>query len=336
MENTKECRNEHSMNSGWIYRELCKDWKKYPRYLFSEIEKKLEYILIGNKKESVILTWEANRGYIEKSLREEKHYQERIKDNKNPPYTEFFMLSQKGGDEYYLIEYGSNFLLTYENDKSYFDFFFAIKLLVTDEMKLKEFLTHQLQVNFKDNSNQYKEFLETVLIKYREFLVNGKIDVIVNKFIAEHIEKTKNQAIGNLQPTQTKATDEPLLPKIEKPTQKKKKSKAKKKKPIELGELFSSKKDFTNCINTLKTIEPPVIDDLFNYRLGERQKGAIVAWVQAVKQRGKLKIVKDESLALLLNRKIKNLNLAKDGRTLRNTGTTAYKKYFNKFLNLIS
>ena len=88
MENTKECRNEYSMNSGWIYQKLCENWKKYPRYLFSEIEIKLENILTGDT--TILhppLTWETNRGYIEKCLREEQHYQERIKDDKNPPHT---------------------------------------------------------------------------------------------------------------------------------------------------------------------------------------------------------------------------------------------------------
>lgn len=217
MGNTKECRNEHSMNSGWIYRKLCDNWKKYPRNLFSEIEEKLGYILIRDTTTlHPPLTWEANRGYIEKSLREEKYYQGRIKDDKNPPHTEFFMLPQKGGDEYYLIEYGSNFLLTYENDKSNFDFFFALKLLVTDEMKLKEFLTHQLAVNFSDDLSQYKEFVETVLTKHNEFLVNGKIDVIVNKFF-QNIFKNENQISKTSQQEQPTATAESPLPQIEKP-----------------------------------------------------------------------------------------------------------------------
>ena len=48
-----------------------------------------------------------------------------------------------------------------------------------------------------------------------------------------------------------------------------------------------------------------------------------------------MKPVKDEILAKLLNQKINNLNLSKDGRTLRSVETTAYKKYFPQFANLI-
>ncbi len=323
MENTKECRNEHSMNSGWIYRKLCDNWKKYPRYLFSEIEKKLDYILIRDTRTlHPPLTWEVNRNYIEKSLREEKYYQERVKDNKNPPHTEFFMLPQKGGVEYYLIPYGSNFLLTYENDKSDFDFFFALKLLVTDEMKLKTFLSHQLAANFSDDFSQYKEFVDIILIKYNEFLANNKIDVIVNKFF-QNIEEKENQIRRVQQPKQKKVT-------IKKTSQKIKKTI-----PKYLEDIIA-KKDIAIYLDALKKVEPPVIDNSFHYRLGERQKGAVVAWVEVLRQKGKISRVNDEILSGLLNKKIKGLNLSTDGRTLRNLGTTAYNKYHNAFLDLIS
>lgn len=85
-------------------------------------------------------------------------------------------------------------------------------------------------------------------------------------------------------------------------------------------------------IDILKKVEPPVINQKGFYNLGEHQKGAITVWVQILRGKGKLQGVTDGVLADLLNKKIPGLNIT--DRTLRNLGTTYYKKYRTKILAL--
>ena len=98
--------------------------------------------------------------------------------------TEFFMMPYHNYYGYYIIPFDTYFLVTYENDPSSYEFFFVLKLRVLDLMKMNNFLLYHLDVNFNNDFNQYKEWLDTLLIKYRELLVNGEIDILLKKFIA--------------------------------------------------------------------------------------------------------------------------------------------------------
>jgi hypothetical protein len=101
-----------------------------------------------------------------------------------------------------------------------------------------------------------------------------------------------------------------------------------------LGDLFVVKSDLKKCVEMLRGGKINVIDKKNRFILGERQKGAIVAWVDVLQERGKLrKDVNRETLAYLLNEYFTNLNIS--GRTLSNPTTTAARKYRPLLLALI-
>ncbi len=103
----------------------------------------------------------------------------------------------------------------------------------------------------------------------------------------------------------------------------------------ELADLFIIKSDLKKYTNVLRSEKVNVIDKKNSFILGERQKGAIVAWVDVLELRGKLrKDVNRETLAYLLNEYFSNLKIS--GRTLSNTKTTAAKKYRPLLLALIN
>jgi len=104
-------------------------------------------------------------------------------------------------------------------------------------------------------------------------------------------------------------------------------------KPKTFEELFSNENEADSSIQILREVEPPVINQKGHYILGSRSKGSITAWVQAHKQKSKITTISDKDIAPLLNAAIPGLNI--DERTLRNTGTTAYTKYFIQILALI-
>lgn len=116
---------------------------------------------------------------------------------------------------------------------------------------------------------------------------------------------------------------------------KNKKSQLTKRKAKELKQLFTYPELFSECVEILQKVEPPIIDVNKNFILGQRQKGSIVAWISALKTKSLIVAVKDEELAPLLNNEFPKLDLASDGRTLRNTLTTSYNKYYTKILNLL-
>ncbi len=103
-----------------------------------------------------------------------------------------------------------------------------------------------------------------------------------------------------------------------------------------IAELNSSCKQVLNGnLEILRIVEPPIISHKNEYLLGSRSKGAITAFIDALKQKGLIASkVSDAELALAMNELIVGLNLGKDGRTLRNR-SSAYLKYYNKLLNLL-
>jgi hypothetical protein len=102
-----------------------------------------------------------------------------------------------------------------------------------------------------------------------------------------------------------------------------------------LDDIFIEPSFVAPCIDALKNVTPPIIDSRDNYLLGEHEKGSIVAWCKILKDKGKIINISSEKLSPLLNKKFHGLDLAKDGRTLRNWDTLAYTKYLRQFRSLI-
>ena len=59
------------LNTGEIYRELCSNWKKYPRRLFADIEERLYPILIKYNK--VTFEWNGDHSYIDSKFAQLKN-----------------------------------------------------------------------------------------------------------------------------------------------------------------------------------------------------------------------------------------------------------------------
>ena len=106
--------------------------------------------------------------------------------------------------------------------------------------------------------------------------------------------------------------------------------------PKTFDEMFEYPDLINECIDVLKTVKPPIITKQNEYNLGSKSKGSIVAWIIGLKFKGIIKkSLSDEVISRCLNLKFVGLNLGKDGRTLRNTETTSYKKYYTTILSLL-
>lgn len=102
-----------------------------------------------------------------------------------------------------------------------------------------------------------------------------------------------------------------------------------------LKDIFVSPEFYYECIKVLMEVENPVVSKNKEYLLGPRMKGAITAWVEVLRKRGKIKNTSNTLLTRLLNDEIKGLDLFKDGTTLQQTSTTSCKKYTARFARLI-
>ena len=101
-------------------------------------------------------------------------------------------------------------------------------------------------------------------------------------------------------------------------------------------DMFKKSGSASIAIEVLKKVTPPIISKDNEFVLGSRSKGAVTAWVSALRSKGYIHNgLKDKEIAPLLNVTLPKLNLGADGRTLRNTQTTAYKKYYTDILSLL-
>ena len=101
-----------------------------------------------------------------------------------------------------------------------------------------------------------------------------------------------------------------------------------------LPDLFYKKEEFDFAVSVLKNVEKPVIGEGNNYLLGKNSKGAFVAWIDLLHKKYFIK-TKDESIIKTLLESY-FINFTITDRTLRNTPTEAYNKYFTDFKVLYS
>src|ERR1700757_359575 len=182
------------INSGYIFQELVRQWERYDRTFLQELEPTLQHLLL----ESNICTYGfpekeegANPDYINNYT--EIRYPRDLKESEkatNFPFPNYFLHYDRESLYPVIISYGEPLMIPKDDDS--FDLFFALKLSLTDIMEIKSFLEYQLKKNFETKKNKYREYLELILVKYNDFLANGKTDIITNRYISEKlIDKQK-------------------------------------------------------------------------------------------------------------------------------------------------
>jgi hypothetical protein len=189
----------YTINTGDIFQNLKYEWKRYDRNFIQELEMTIHNLLMENDIVTAHYRKGENENYIinYRDIRYPRAQKEAENEN-NFPIPDFFLRFYETDSDYpSIVSYNENCIVPKDDDS--FVKFFALKLSLTDEMEIKNFLEYQLEENFNKNKNEYKEFLELILIKYKEFLVNGKTDVITNKYIMEKLSDTQNEEIKNVQ-----------------------------------------------------------------------------------------------------------------------------------------
>lgn len=211
-----------------------------------------------------------------------------------------------------------------------------------DELKLPEFRIDRVEEDLPPGERYVNSFESYFTGYYNPFITPGKrwVDKTIPippetpeqiagyfKLYNELINELRNQflTIANKYISLWEEGKEEKQPKA---------SLVNKNNPIAFHSLFSSKEVSELSIQILKDVIPPVINSKGYYILGKRQKGSITAWVAALKQKGIIHNITDNNLAVIINKRIKGLDI--DERTLRNIGTTAYIKYFTQILARIS
>jgi len=180
---------EFNINTGYIYTDLCNMWSEIPRDIFENIEWKLKSLLWYKKIITVPFILE-KKEYLDGKRNGLNSVQEYIKDLSNPPFTEYF-LHPNGAIGFDLIAYNENCLLENERDAD-FDFFFALKLIVLDLMKLEEFLAYQFEANFNGDYKKYKSFLQALILKYRSYFQDQPIAEMIKDFMENELKLQVN------------------------------------------------------------------------------------------------------------------------------------------------
>ena len=98
-------------------------------------------------------------------------------------------------------------------------------------------------------------------------------------------------------------------------------------------DIFAREEDAQESVNALRKVKPQIIDEKGAYCLGEKSKGAIVAFVAVLKKRSLIQHIPESELARILNKKFPQLKIT--DRSLRNLGTRVYRRYYNDLLALI-
>ena len=98
--------------------------------------------------------------------------------------------------------------------------------------------------------------------------------------------------------------------------------------------LFRNAIDSQACLDVMKKVLPPIIDDDGNFKLTERYKGAVVIWYDLLSRKGKTNNLTIEHRTKVINDLIPGLNINK--RSFSNINQRANNKYFNQLQQLIT
>lgn len=174
--------NLYEINSGYIFSEVCQNWKKYDRdFLATTFRNAIETILCNKKKFTVIYT-DDQEDYF-KNYTEVRYARDlnEAKDANHFPFPDYLLVYKEPNDKYpSIISCEESVIIPKES--IFFDLFFALKLSVTDIMQTDCFLEYHLENSFTNNFSECKYFLENLLIKYSEFL-KTKYEPVIVRFI---------------------------------------------------------------------------------------------------------------------------------------------------------
>jgi hypothetical protein len=93
-------------------------------------------------------------------------------------------------------------------------------------------------------------------------------------------------------------------------------------------EMFKDKNDIAYCVGLLRSVIPAVVNDSEQY-LHKTKKSPIVAWRNVLFQCGYIHDVNDQTVADILNRKFKNLNIREE--SFRTYQSRVYAEYQLQF-----
>ena len=99
-------------------------------------------------------------------------------------------------------------------------------------------------------------------------------------------------------------------------------------------ELFINVDESVKAIEALRKVTPPIVDEKGVFCLGNKSKGAMVAFIDVLKKRSKIQHLSESELAPVVNSNFPQLNIT--DRSLRNPGTRVYNRYYNELLALIN
>jgi hypothetical protein len=189
----EENNDEFQINTGLIFTDVHENWKNYDRKFLKEIFQNALLIILQAKKIFSEIYDDASKSYFEhySNVRYPKEREE-ANDITKFPFPNYFMRYHGPTDPIpSIIDFAENCIV--ERGSYYFDLFFALKLSTVDIMKTDDFLEYHLKESFGDNFNEFKLFLENILIKYKDFL-QDKHEIVVNRFI----KQKEKQAITDI------------------------------------------------------------------------------------------------------------------------------------------
>ncbi len=88
------------------------------------------------------------------------------------------------------------------------------------------------------------------------------------------------------------------------------------KKHTNLEDLFIDKKEFEVYVEILRKINPVAISPKNEFLLGPRNKGVFVAWIDALKEKGKIYPTNRKILSTLISNYFKGVDFGKDGKNI--------------------
>ena len=99
--------------------------------------------------------------------------------------------------------------------------------------------------------------------------------------------------------------------------------------------LFYNEAEIGLCIEALREVDPPIVDEQNRYLLGKKLKGAFAAWISVLWTKNYIKTGTGNKIAPLLNKKFSGLDLYSDGQSLGKKDTKGYETYINGLTQLI-